>query len=440
MCEPAFRDVEVAGELSNLKRHKNGYYFSLKDAKSQLRCSMSPNAARRLAFTPADGVQVVASGAVTIFPARGELQLEVARLRPDGLGQLHAALERLRETLRAEGLFEAARKKRLPFLPRRVGVVTSLQGAVLHDIATTLARRNPAVELIVSPAPVQGEDAPERLISALRELHRVPRIDCVIVARGGGSFEDLMAFNHEKLIRCLAKCRMPVISAVGHETDTTLCDLVADHRAPTPTAAAELAAPVLEDLQRELVSLGQRARRALKRRAERERERLVQLSQTPSLRFPLRRVEAERERLADLRRRLLVALVRRVERERAQVTKLSESGALRFPLRGLEREVARLQELRMRLGAAVQALVRNRRQELGSLGGKLEALSPLAVLDRGYALCLTEDGQPITSAQQAVDGQPLDVRLRDGSLHCTVEWTTQAIPRVNPLAPEKEPV
>lgn len=430
----------MAGELTNLNRHKSGYYFSLKDARSQLRCVLSAAAARRLSFTPADGVQVVASGAVKIFPARGELQLEVTQLRPDGLGQLHALLERLREQLREEGLFASERKRALPFLPRRVGVVTSLQGAVLHDIATTLARRNPAVELIVSPAPVQGEGAPERLIDALRELHRVPRVDCVIVARGGGSFEDLMAFNHEKLIRCLAKCRMPIISAVGHETDITLCDLVADHRAPTPTAAAEMAAPVLADLRGQLEVLGQRARRALLRRAERERERLVQLGQTPSLRFPLRKVETERERLADLRRRLLAALVRRVERERLSLTKLADSSALRFPMRGVERETTRLLELRSRLGAAMQSLVRHARQESGSLGGKLEALSPLAVLDRGYALCLGEDGQPITSAQQVAAGQPLDVRLRDGSLHTTVEWTTQAIPRVSTLAPEKEPV
>lgn len=442
--EPTLASVLLRGEISNYVRSRADHlYFSLKDRRCQVRCVMFASDARRLRFAPADGTTVLVSGQVTLYGARGDLQLQVRAMRPDGAGAVYEALERLKRRLTAEGVFDPKRKRPLPGFPRVVGVVTSLQGAVLHDIVTTLRRRNPAVAVVVAPAPVQGDEAPRRLARALRRLCARPGVECIIIARGGGSFEDLMAFNSEQVVRAVADCPLPVLSAVGHETDVTLCDLAADSRAPTPTAAAEMVAPPWSELLQELSGLRHRLYTAVAHRLGRHRQELSRLVSSPSLRYPMRFVEQEMQRLDELTARLPRALSARVVRERHQLEGLRRSPALRFPLRLVEAEADALHSLRDRLVPALERLACEHRAEverlashlgpalerraseqravLERLEGKLESLSPLKVLDRGYALVLDDAGKPVQSVSGRSPGDSLEVRLADGSLRTRVE-------------------
>ena len=414
--------VHVHGEVANVNRHRSGnLYFLLKDGRSQIHCVMLANAARRLNLSLCDGLQVLVRAAVRIYPERGCLQLQIMELAPDGLGQLYAALEQLKQRLSQDGLFDTARKRPLPFLPRRVALITSPQGAVLHDILTTLQRRNPAVELWLVPTAVQGAQAHEELIAALRLLYRYRhQVDCVIVARGGGSLEDLMPFNHEAFLRLLAKFPLPVVSAVGHETDVTLCDLVADLRAPTPTAAAELVAPPREELLGQLLACGQRMLRALGSRLEQHAAELRRAGNTLTG-YPQRRLERERERLQVGSQRLYSALPHRLEREQHNLESLRIRLASFRPdrqMQGHEAEVARLKKA---LGQVMERRLEQQHTALKGLDTYLQALSPLRVLDRGYALCLDDHGRPVTRAAGRKAQERLEVRFLDGSLACRVE-------------------
>ncbi len=500
-AQPALQTLVVRGEISDFRRSSAGHlYFVLRDDRSEIRCVMFAMAATQVRFPPSNGLQVVLHGGIELYGQRGQLQLQVRRMRPDGEGALRLRLEELRARLTAEGLFDPARKRRLPLLPVRVGLVTSREGAVLHDIRTTLRRRNPGVQLIVSPAPVQGADAPGRLVRALERVVAFG-VDCVIVARGGGSLEDLMAFNDEVLVRAVAACSVPVVSAIGHETDVTLCDLAADRRAPTPTAAAELVAADRGELLGTLEQVRTRLERALLRRLEGHRERLERLRRSPVLRFPERLVQPARSELSGLSISLARLQSARMQLERVQLEGLAQAVRSRHPSLVLGRERARLEELRPRLEAALRrglalqrerlaglqhslrppavtparqglgtladrllrgalSLVRarraelsllavpplsltplrslleslqarldgaaahdleRRRQSLGALAGQLDALSPLSVLQRGYALARDEQGRLVRSVRGRVPGEVLRVHLADGQLGVRVE-------------------
>lgn len=422
LARPSLRSLLLRGEISNFIRSRSGHlYFVLKDQRCQVRCVMFASDARRLGCAPGDGLRVVVSGQVTLYGPRGDLQVQVRALRLDGLGQLYEALEKLKRKLVAEGLFASERKRRLPLLPRTVGVITSLQGAVLHDIVTTLRRRNGAVSVVVSPAPVQGDEAPRRLSLALRRLVHRARPDCVIIARGGGSIEDLMAFNSEEVVRAVAACPVPVLSAVGHETDTTLCDLAADERAPTPTAAAEMVAPPRSELSKQLEMQRHRLSTALAHRLVRQRELLERLASSPVLRYPQRLVEQQVQQLDDLSERLSRALILRGRQERQRLEGLLRSPALRYPQQMFGGEREEVESLHRRLGPAVGGQLSRFRTLLSGLGARLEALSPLRVLDRGYALCLDEHGRPVGSIRGRSPGDRLEVRFSDGSLRSRVE-------------------
>ena len=370
-------DVTVAGEISNFKHHSSGHmYFTLKDEESVIRCAMFRTANSRLRFRPEDGLRVLAHGSVSIYGPAGTYQLYPDRMEPDGLGSLYLAFEQLKVKLEKEGLFNAADKRPIPFLPRIIGVVTSPTGAVIRDIRNVLFRRFPTASLLLAPSAVQGADAPARLKAALRQLQEVPGVDVIILARGGGSLEDLWPFNDEGLARAIRSSRVPVISAVGHETDFTIADFVADLRAPTPSAAAELAVPDLAALREFLAQIGNRNRNGFSRCLEMARSRVERLSARPVFRRPLSMLDSRRQGLDGLAQRARLAAAANLERANGR---------------------------------------------LSLLAGKLQALSPLQVLARGYATVSREDGKTRTGLSGIQTGERIHVRFHDGTLEARVE-------------------
>jgi exodeoxyribonuclease VII large subunit len=305
LVEGAFPPLWVRGEVSGFKAHSNGHwYFALRDAQAQVKCVVWSSAARRLPAAPDDGMQVVAFGQMTVWPVRGDLQFSVRTLEADGEGLWRKALEETRRRLEADGLLDPARKRPLPIAPRTVAIITSADGAALHDVLTVARRRSPAVDLVVVPAKVQGEGAPESLVAAIERVGRWAGCDVVIIGRGGGSREDLWAFNDERVARALAACPVPTISAVGHETDISICDLVADLRAATPSAAAEAAVPDVLALRRRLAQLGRALATSAMRRQQRVQVRLETIQ---------RRLVAASERVTERRQARLAALAGRLE-------------------------------------------------------------------------------------------------------------------------------
>jgi len=382
--DATLQDVWVRGEISNLSRPASGHvYFTLKDAGASLRGVMwKTEAARIKQLALSDGMEVEAHGRIGVYEVGGQYQLYADTLRPVGEGALYAEFLRLKALLEAEGLFDPERKRPVPEFPRRIGIATSATGAALRDMLNTLRRRLPLVEVILAPSPVQGVDAPPAIVASLEQLNRLdPRPDVILVARGGGSIEDLWAFNDERLVRAVAASKVPVISGVGHETDFTLTDFAADLRAPTPTAAAELATTVtLFDLASDMSALGQRMALALADKIEAGRIELSNIESQLRFHSPARRLQTERQRVDELARRGNAAQVHRHALEASR-------------LRGMEK--------------------------------RLEALSPFQVLARGYAVVTrAADGSLVRNAGQAKAGEKIQVRLADGQFDARVEDQT----------------
>jgi exodeoxyribonuclease VII large subunit len=395
-----FSSVAVQGEISGFTRAASGHcYFTLKDAggaAASIRCAMFRRAASLLDFTPRDGQQVELRGRVALYEPRGEMQFVAESMRALGAGSLYEQFLRLRAKLEAEGLFDAARKRALPAFAARVGVVTSLAGAALHDLLTTLARRAPQVSVIVYPTLVQGSEAPASLVAALDVAAARNEVDLLIVARGGGSIEDLWAFNDERLVRAMAALPMPVVSGVGHETDVTLADFVADLRAPTPTAAAELAVPAQGELLAALAAHAQRLRWLAARRIEAHAQRLDRLAL--QLARPAQALARQRQALHALALRAAHAAARRLDAQTLV----------------LPRQVGRL-------GAAAATRLALARSRLDTLAARLASLDPERVLARGYALVLDEAQHAVTSAAAVHHGQALGLRWHDGAATVRVE-------------------
>lgn len=369
--------VWVRGEISNFKWHSSGHiYFTLKDETSQVKCVMFRSSAQRLRFRPDNGMQVLVHGNVTVFERDGAYQLYAVEMDPAGVGALHLEYEQLKRRLAEEGLFAEELKRPLPLLPRRVGIITAPTGAAIRDMITIARRRFPSVRLVVAPAMVQGAEAPGSLIRGLELMGRISDVDVIIIGRGGGSLEDLWAFNDEGLARAIRACPVPVVSAVGHETDFTIADFAADLRAPTPSAAAELVVPSRSELQGTVDGLRIRLASAARRIVERKRIRLRGLAERPVLERPQGRLLQDRQRLDDLIRRL---------------------------------------------GYVGGQMLGGHRRELRGLAGRLDALSPLAVLSRGYAIARAESGRVIKEAAQVTVGDSVQVMLHKGQLHCRVE-------------------
>ena len=396
--ENAFGQVRVRGEISGFKRHSSGHcYFSLKDENACIDAVIWRTSAGNLAFRPEDGAEVIATGKLTTYPGRSKYQIVVERMELAGEGALLALLEKRRKALAAEGLFDPNRKRKLPFLPRVIGVVTSPTGAVIRDILHRLEDRCPT-RVIVWPVPVQGEGAATRIAAAIRAFAALdPRPDLLIVARGGGSIEDLWAFNEEEVVRAAAESPIPLISAVGHETDTTLIDFASDLRAPTPTAAAEIAVPVRSELFAQLGELQHRAQQCLSRRIERSRERLdLTICRWPE---PQAIYAPIVQRVDELGERLPRSLAARAGNARADLNLVA--GRLRSDL--IDQRIARLSE---RLGAAWKMA---------------ELAHPERPLSKGYVRVTSRDGRTLTHAADARAAQRLTLRFGDGEVDASVD-------------------
>ena len=389
-----FGACTVRGELSGFSRAASGHcYFTVKDAEgaqASLRCAMFRRAAGMLDFTPRDGLQVELRGRVAVYEPRGELQFVVEAMRALGAGSLYEQFLALKAKLEAEGLFDPARKRSLPRYPQRIGVVSSLGAAALHDVLTTLARRAPHLPVIVYPSLVQGPEAPAALVAALTLVGRRREVDALILARGGGSIEDLWAFNDERVVRAVAASPIPLVCGVGHETDVTLADFAADLRAPTPTAAAELAAPAAAELMAALQGLARTLSHGVERRLQAQAQRLDRLA--PRLGQPAARVAAQSRRLDQLASRLAVAAL---QTHNAQATRL-RAHANRL-----------LQASHLRLTDHEHRLI--------TLAARLRALDPQRVVERGYSVVQTPAGELVTDPRQLAAGQAVRLTMARGS-------------------------
>jgi exodeoxyribonuclease VII large subunit len=373
VVEASFPHVWVSGEISNFMRAGSGHvYFTLKDDAAQLKAVMWRSAAQRIKFNLRDGMEVIVAGAIQVYEARGQHQIVVEQLQPKGIGPLELAFRQLQQKLAAEGLFDAERKRPIPRFPRRIALITSPTGAAVRDMIQVMTRRWPRADIVVVPVAVQGDLAAGQIAAALGRVHQIPDVDVVICGRGGGSLEDLWAFNEEVVARAIAACRIPVISAVGHEVDVTIADLVADRRALTPSEAAELAVPLETDV-------------------------LVELNQ--------------------VRQRLISSLRQQAQRSRLRLDSLAGRRCFTRPLDRIHDASRRLDELESRLHRGVRQTVETARQQVNSLAASLNALSPLSVLGRGYSLTKrVSDGELVRDASQVQVGDQISTLLGSGSI------------------------
>lgn len=425
--ERSYSDVWIQGEISNYRPAESGHlYFTLKDGDAQLRIVMFRSQARLLRFKPENGMAIVARGRITLYEARGELQLQAEYLEPQGAGALQVAFEQLKAKLAAEGLFAAERKKPLPALPKKIGIVTSPRGAAIQDMLNVLRRRHESVHVIIFPAQVQGDAAAGEVAAGVRYFSKNRAVDVIIVARGGGSVEDLWAFNDEGLARTIVASEIPVISAVGHEIDFTICDFVSDLRAPTPSAAAEIVIASKHELAERVASLRQRAARAMRYHLLLSRNALAALSQQGTF-ARMRDLIARRGQrvdelvfqLAEAQRRHLRAYHRRLDVASARV----RAHDLRAKLNGMRRDVAARTGA---LAAATRNLLLQHRGRLDRLAGQLEALSPVAILERGYALVFDANGALVKNVQQLHEGEEVRTRVAHGEFSSEVKNVKQA--------------
>ncbi len=421
VLETEFFDVWVEGEISNLTMAASGHwYFSLKDERAQIRAVVWKTATRLIKFKPRDGMKVLVRGGLKVYAPKGEYQLSVEVIEPLGKGSLQQAFEELKDKLGKEGLFDPARKRPLPLLPRRIGVVTSPTGAVVQDILRVLGRRYANLDILIYPARVQGEEAAGEIIQGIRALNTLEGLDVLIVARGGGSLEDLWAFNVEAVARALAASRIPTISAVGHETDFTIADLVADLRAPTPSAAAERVVQAKDEMVARIDGLTRRQASALDLRLAQVRARVNAVAAHRVFEAERGRVRHLGQRTDDLERRAQVALARRVERAREQLRRTQErTEAFRWDRQLAERR-QRVDRLQQRLGDLTAARLGARRSAFAGAVGKLESLSPLSVLSRGYALVWDGEGRLVRDPVEVEVGSSLTVRVAGGRLGARV--------------------
>lgn len=375
--DPRLRDLWISGEISNFKHHRSGHmYFTVKDSSSALRCVYFRRDNMNCLFEPQDGMEVILQGNLSVYEPAGQYQLYVQEMQPAGMGSLYIAFEQLKQKLEAEGLFKAEHKKKIPKLPRKIGLVTSPSGAALQDIITTIKKRFPYLQLLVVESLVQGPGAAADLVRAIDILNGKEEIDLIILTRGGGSLEDLWPFNDEKLARAIFKSAKPIISAVGHETDFTIADFTADLRAHTPTEAAAAAVPVYHELVAEVEQLKSRSGLALKNRVLQEKQRLDHIVSERFFRRPLERIKNTKSDLLEMETRL-------------------------------KKEMIRLMQLK---GIRLTALIE-----------KLESYSPLKVMSRGYTFCRDQEGNIIRSVKDIVVGQLLQLSLQDGKVDCRTE-------------------
>ncbi len=419
--EREYSDAWVEGEISNLRAQNSGHlYFTLKDENAQISVVMFRSSARLLRFKPGDGMQVVVRGRVTIYEDRGQLQMIAEYVEPKGAGALQIAFEQLKAKLEAEGLFAAERKKKIPALPGRIGIVSSPQGAALRDIVQILRRRHRTANVLIYPAQVQGETAAREVAAGVRYFNRARNVEVIVVARGGGSAEDLAAFNDEGLARVIAGSELPVISAVGHETDFTIADFVADLRAATPSAAAEMVIRSRQEVEQQVARLEQELGKGMRYRLMMGRQQLTELARHGAFGGMMDLIRRRQQRVDDLTNRLGQAQRGVLEGQRRRFEMLAAAVRhydLRLVLGGVRKE---LEAKVAAMGAAARSVLLQRRSRLERLASQMEALSPVAILDRGYALVFDAEGKLVKDADQLKVGEEIRARVARGEIAATV--------------------
>ncbi|MED4204343.1 exodeoxyribonuclease VII large subunit [Neobacillus mesonae] len=421
-ADPHLRDLHVRGEISNFKQHSSGHmYFTLKDEKARILAVMFASHSRAMKFVPENGMKVIVKGDITVYEPSGQYQIYIKEMQPDGIGELFLAYEQLKQKLEAEGLFALDKKKPLPLFPRTVGVITSPTGAAVRDVITTIKRRYPIVNIFVFPVLVQGEQAAPSIAKAIEKANARMDIDILIVGRGGGSIEELWAFNEEAVARAIYASSIPVISAVGHETDFTIADFVADLRAPTPTGAAELAVPHIDELMDRVLQRQTRLIRVMQEKFRFEKERLTRVQKSYAFRYPHRLYEQKLEQLDKLTEMLV--------RGASRLT-LLKNNQHEILYKRLERNNPKemIREAKLRTERGQKDLIRSMGQILAKkqtdfdrMIATLQALSPLKIMERGYSLAYTEDNHLMKSVSQVKAEDRVQIQLTDGSLFCKVE-------------------
>ena len=418
MLETHFGNVRVEGELSALARPRSGHwYFTLKDASAQIRCAMFKNRNNSLKFTPTEGMQLLLRGRVSLYEGRGDYQLIVDHMEEAGAGALQQAFEELKTQLANEGLFSADRKRNIPALPRHIGVVTSPTGAAIKDILAVLKRRFPAIKVTVIPTAVQGKQASGEIVKAIDLANQMPGLDVLIVGRGGGSLEDLWPFNEEPVARAIANSALPVVSAVGHEIDFTIADFVADYRAPTPSAAAEILSPDRQEWLHKLNMLSRKLNLHIQHKLQATSQSLDNISLR--LRHPGERLREHNQRLDDLAIRLQQAMTINLQNRHSNTQQLQNRLLQRSPARLVEKIRHRTEHLSEHLQHQMQKKLERQNHQLQQLSGHLNAVSPLATLSRGYSI-VQKNGDIIRDANTLSPGDQITTRFSSGSASCTV--------------------
>jgi len=422
LLEGNFPLVWVEAEISNLSRPASGHwYFTLKDPSAQIRCAMFRGKNSRLRFQPKNGDQVLIRAQLSLYEARGDYQMIVEHMEEAGDGALRRAFEELKQRLELEGLFDQVGKKPLPTLPTQIGVITSPTGAALRDILQILARRFPSIPVVVYPVSVQGAAAAGEIEHAIKTAAKRNECDVLIIARGGGSLEDLMAFNDEKVARAIHRCRIPVVSGVGHEIDFTIADFVADLRAPTPSGAAELVSPDRLEWQQRFTQLQSRLHTATQLQLKQGQQRLGWLSKRLQQQHPGQQLRQQAQRLDGLEQRLQRHLKQRLQQHRAELSHVASKLQLRNPQRRIQQLQSVQQQLSSRLQRAFQQPLQQRQQQLQGVTRALDAVSPLATLGRGFSItCHHKDGRVLRNINDTAVGDTIETKLAQGRLQCKV--------------------
>ncbi|RAK22328.1 exodeoxyribonuclease VII large subunit [Anoxybacillus vitaminiphilus] len=419
--DPHLQDLWIKGEISNFTYHTRGHmYFTLKDENARIQAVMFAGYNRYLAFRPENGMKVLVRGEISVYEPSGNYQVYVKEMQPEGIGNLYLAYEQLKKRLEEEGLFSPEHKKPIPKFPRYVGVVTSPTGAAIRDIMTTIRRRYPIAKVILLPTLVQGEQAAPSIVRSIEKANELGYLDVLIVGRGGGSIEELWAFNEESVARAIFASNVPIISAVGHETDFTIADFVADLRAPTPTGAAELAVPHLTELLERLAQRKVRLIRAMKEKLTHESERLARVQKSYAFRYPKKLYEQKEQQLDMLMERLERQTMRLIEQKRERWQQYHLHLQKHHPAEKLKKAAEKQQVLAKSLEREMQTIFKQKQLLFTSLLSKLQVLSPLKIMERGYSLVYDQKQQLVKSIHQLEPGDSIKVRLQDGQLDCQV--------------------
>ncbi|MBN8190896.1 exodeoxyribonuclease VII large subunit [Bacillus sp. NTK074B] len=420
--DPHLSNLFVRGEISNFKRHSSGHmYFTLKDEKARILSVMFSSNNQSLKFRPENGMNVLIRGDISVYESGGQYQIYVKEMQPDGIGELYLAYEQLKEKLEKAGYFDGSRKRVIPKFPKRIAVVTSPTGAAIRDIITTIKRRFPIGEILVFPALVQGDHAAASIAGAMGKVNDIGDIDVMIIGRGGGSIEELWAFNEEIVAKAIVESGVPVISAVGHETDFTIADFVADLRAPTPTAAGELAVPHIDDLMERIMNRKLRLIKSFKTKLQSERSRLNGLMKSYALRNPRNLYQQKIETVDRLTDQLQRNISLHVKQNRDQIGSLHSRLQRVHPSQLIKRQNERVLFMQTRLEKQFKQVLKEKDHRFSSALSTLHALSPLKIMDRGYSLVYQNEGTLIKSSRQVKTGDRLEINVRDGKIHCEVE-------------------